>query len=683
MNSTHEARSALKALLTAFERQSPSIRVHPHSAFTQILWESRRDPRSFAAIVPILDQRNKLLRDRGGDWLNPYPILDSSMSARPYPARTTGAIAFAILESEPVAAVVGTEGRVVLLNLETGEELGAIGLEAAYAVCFAGPDDPRLFVAGVSGGLYLLDMRTGKAVSQEMHNGEIMGLARSMDGRFIATCGGRDRRVKVLDAREATEYEIREDYFSFNDCAFSPTDDLLSVAAAGGNVFLHQPPDADAWRAIYSHESDAMVCAFSDSGVFLASGSYGGELVVWDLRRSSEVWRRPPHGCSVLAVTFYGENNLFCADAEGSVDQYEIDTGKHVRTLAQLPGAVNRIAIDRNTNQLLAAADRLWGMDLDPCSDRAGEQLGILLSIAPLPDGRVASAGELPGLALVTPNNDRAVTIRIIDSTSRISHVALSTQRGLLVTGSAASKRDSFAGRVELRNFEGEVAQVVLPGEHSHSSNAAVHASCLLRGDSVLVTALCSEPQQSGDPVDKLVLTDLVTGRQQSIGFNERCGPRCLAPLPGGLIAAGYSDGMVRIHIDTTLEIVGEYKRHEGIVWCCVHAPAFGGLVTGGYDGYLKVIDINTGSVVENLQQEIFSINSCALSSNGSLLASGSSTGAVRFWRDGDPDPFAVFFAGTFINVLGFSAAGDQLYFGGGRGLLGAIRVGGAQPRRE
>ena len=247
-----------------------------------------------------------------------------------------------------------------------------------------------------------------------------------------------------------------------------------------------------------------------------------------------------------------------------------------------------------------------------------------------------------------------------------------------------STKGPSPAGKVELRDLESGEVRVLESGSHSGDINTYINDACFLRNGQMLLGSFCSLNPGAGR-MDRLVCWDIGSAKSVAISCEAGQGPCSVTWIPErSLLVAGHADGTVRVYEDrrkgpqSSQEAFVEIRRfrlHEAAIWSCLFAPAFGGIVTAGSDGYLKVSDPDRGRELQVLHRQGSSINSCALAPDGLLLASASSSGAIRFWLAGREQASSVFFAGTYVNGVAFADDGDLLYFGGGRGLVGVIRV--------
>ena len=103
----------------------------------------------------------------------------------------------------------------------------------------------------------------------------------------------------------------------------------------------------------------------------------------------------------------------------------------------------------------------------------------------------------------------------------------------------------------------------------------------------------------------------------------------------GGFIATGTLDG--KIHL-WELESDSEgpsvtLGAHSGAVGLIDWIPESQSLVTTGLDGMIKIWERSGGSLTNRLERQTDSITCAALSRDGSVLATGSPDGIIRFWN--------------------------------------------------
>ncbi|WP_329520169.1 TIR domain-containing protein [Spirillospora sp. NBC_01491] len=107
---------------------------------------------------------------------------------------------------------------------------------------------------------------------------------------------------------------------------------------------------------------------------------------------------------------------------------------------------------------------------------------------------------------------------------------------------------------------------------------------------------------------------------------------------PGGhgtLIAAGASDGTVRVWDAATGALRHELPGHTAPVYTAVFDPSGTSLVTGDAGGVLRVWDLATGELHRTLTGHRGAVFRAVFHPDGTLLAAGDEAGVVRLWDIG------------------------------------------------
>jgi len=143
------------------------------------------------------------------------------------------------------------------------------------------PKEALLACANSDGTLTLWDTAAQKRVATlQAHQGEVMGLAFSSDGKKLASAG-RDGTVIVWDAQTRTplsRFDALDEIFSI---AFSPDGKLLAHGGDNGRVVLRDVQDFRQRVAIREHRATVSALVFSPDGRSLASTD-GDSLIVWN-----------------------------------------------------------------------------------------------------------------------------------------------------------------------------------------------------------------------------------------------------------------------------------------------------------------------------------------------------------------------------------------------------------------
>jgi sugar lactone lactonase YvrE len=156
--------------------------------------------------------------------------------------------------------------------------------------------------------------------------------------------------------------------------------------------------------------------------------------------------------------------------------------------------------------------------------------------------------------------------------------------------------------------------------------------------------------------------------RQRDIATTEPLTGVAIAP-GNGLVAAGGTDGLVRLFELTGDKEKATLKGHAGEVRCVAISPDGKVVVSGGGDGAVKVWDAEGNKESRSLGKPQGVVLSVAMACDGKLVAAGGLDGAVRLWdattgkdlAESAADPTAPVYA------LAFSPDGKTLAVAAGR----------------
>jgi dipeptidyl aminopeptidase/acylaminoacyl peptidase len=101
---------------------------------------------------------------------------------------------------------------------------------------------------------------------------------------------------------------------------------------------------------------------------------------------------------------------------------------------------------------------------------------------------------------------------------------------------------------------------------------------------------------------------------------------------------------------------------HGGDVFACVFTPDSAYVLSSGWDGCLKVWDVQLGTTVAGFQADARPLSACAVSPDGQHFLSGSMDGLLGKWEASSQDQVSLFLAHTRpISALRFSPDGSLL----------------------
>jgi hypothetical protein len=237
-------------------------------------------------------------------------------------------------EGSLLAVAGGTAGRsgeVVLVDAQTGRATRTLLTlsDMVLAVTFS-PDGSRLAAAGSDNAIHLFDPRTGqRTLTIAQHADWVMDIAFSPDGQHLASAS-RDRTARVYHTENGGLEATYTGHDSFvNAVVFSPDgksifsagrdkkvgvwkategDQTATIGGFDGEVFrllasegrlvsacadrrvrLHDLGDRSLKHTLEGHQDWVYTLAVHPAGKRLASGSYDGEVRVWDLASGSQM----------------------------------------------------------------------------------------------------------------------------------------------------------------------------------------------------------------------------------------------------------------------------------------------------------------------------------------------------------------------------------------------------------
>jgi WD40 repeat protein len=112
------------------------------------------------------------------------------------------------------------------------------------------------------------------------------------------------------------------------------------------------------------------------------------------------------------------------------------------------------------------------------------------------------------------------------------------------------------------------------------------------------------------------------------------------------------------------LRLLGAAREagHEGEVFCCAYTPDGGGVLSGGWDGHLRLWEAATGRPLAALPTGPKPLSCCGLTPDGRSWVSGSMEGQLTFWDAVTHQPQLDFMAHTRpISAVVYAPDGQAL----------------------
>ncbi len=156
------------------------------------------------------------------------------------------------------------------------------GLNASVTSLLFSPDGNTLAAGTGDGGIRLWDVATGTTTHDlEGHSLRVFSMAFSRDGTALAA-GSRDDFVSVWDLGTGLTTATHNARWP-NCVAFSPDRTMFAVGTSEDLVRLYDMSTGEIIAIFEGHNSWVSSVLFTPDGKALASGSYDGTILVWDL----------------------------------------------------------------------------------------------------------------------------------------------------------------------------------------------------------------------------------------------------------------------------------------------------------------------------------------------------------------------------------------------------------------
>lgn len=422
-----------------------------------------------------------------------------------------------------------------IFNLETGELYKTIPTKnnMLYELLFL-PDGNRIAAGDRNGDIHIWDVNSGVFLKKlSGKNGYINSLDSSYNGMYILSGSSEeiiqvwaveiemlintynqniDPITKVLfspDGRTFSTASISEGTIHFwnigdgehlntisghtnysRSVVFSPNGQFLATTVmADDTINVRNIQTGEVHLSLKGHTQRPYSLVYSQTGEILASGSYNGQIILWDTKNGNILNHLRGHRQTVSSLALKpNSNNLISGGWDSTINFWNISTGEHLQKI-DINGKVRDIAISADGNILATATDektvRLW-------DTIAGQPKGIL-------EGHKESAECVAfspnGGVIATGSNDNTIKIWHLKSGQQLNTfseptskntdcVAFSPDGNLLASSSLKVIRiwDVMTGKIQ-KTFTGHTTWV---RSVQFSPNGGMLASCSSDGTVIL-----------------------------------------------------------------------------------------------------------------------------------------------------------------------------------------------------
>jgi len=353
----------------------------------------------------------------------------------------------------------------------------------------------------------------------------------------------------------------------------------------------------------------------------LVSGSSDRTLRVWDVQSGRTLATLQGHSSWVKAVAVLPDGRLVSGSDDKTLRVWDVQSGRTLATLEGHEGAVNAVAVLPD-GYLVSGSDdrrlRVWNVQSGRAFATLRGHSDPVRAVAVLPDGRLVSGSDDNTLRVWDVQSGRTLAT-FQGHTSWVRAVAVLPD-GRVVSGSTDQT-------LQVWDVQSERTLTTLRG-HSDPVRA--------------VAVLPDGRLVSGSDDKTLRVWDVQSERTSTLQAHSDP-VRAMVVLPDGRLS-GSTDDRLRVwdvHSGQVLQTLrmwdGQLRpdltnsRHSGPVRALAVQPD-GRLVSGSYDGEVRVWDVTTEKTLGTLGGRSVPVNAVAVLSDGRLV-SGSDDKTVRVWE--------------------------------------------------
>ncbi len=505
------------------------------------------------------------------------------------------------------------------------------GHTEAVVGCHVAPDGRRVVTAGDDGSAIVWDLASGDQQAV-LRAGPLppATCAFSPDGRRVAT-GGLDGIVRLWDAGTGADLEVLRGHVGpITACGYGP-DGRLVTAGADGTVRVWGP-DAKEQAVAEGHEGRVLACAVSPDGAVVVSGGDDGLVRVWDVGSGDPLAALRGHSGGVLGCALSADGSMIVSASQDTTA-------------------------------------RLWAMpEAGAGAEPAGHRERVSACVVFDERGIAVSTGD-----------DGSLRYWSLDSLEPEAEITVGTRlRSCTATSDGAAVAAGGADEA-IRLWDTDTAQLLI--EHDwRRENMPIGSidACALSADGGLLAAsvqsiICVLDTSTGDERHRLE-------RRRDLGPSAATNirPMALTFLPDGNLLAAYQDGCLVLWT-----LPAETDRVIGTHDVLLEACAAGGEACASSDeeGRVCVWDGLNGERLFDAVLHDGWARACALSADGSLVASGGYDRLVRVHEVRSGREIAALPTAGWVTALAFHRGGWSILAGDQGGALYAADLEGFTPR--
>lgn len=614
------------------------------------------------------------LRDKTWDYLQQES--DTSRRVRPFHGKKITDLK-PILTKPSHFAAIDTQGDCLIVDVAKDVTTRSIAVDLKpsekplkYSVALS-PDGRWIAIGrNFDAGVVVQDIETGQTL-QSLPTGATEELEFGPDGKTLLVVLPAREGIQLWEIESARQRWVVKDYLEA--ARFMPDGRRLLNYAWETQLTLLDvatgKPELDLSDNYFG------VIAVHPGGELVVAGNPMGRIRAFDLPEGRLRFELQPHENIIQFVAFLPGAEQFLtaatlSDRRLALQCWDARTGHHCKSLTGGRGDIRIAALHPRSGELVLIADEasvwdtvrvaplktfkngnphpsavFWGDDDTLFAPGPTEGSAVLQQIAG-ESTRVLWKPETMdhGQPSVSADGHRAAISRY-DSVSTI--VVLERKDAQLKTVCSFYPRDVF-NYLRLSPSGDVVAVVTRAGSdlelHDVAANkelVRLDARGIVRfndivwldsGKTLVGLVTSQKPRNMEGSIEEIISWDASTGKRLQVVTNATLSSVGSASLDGKRFAEAGSDRNVRIRDAATLQVLMEFRAHNGPISALAWHPRRPVLATASEDLSLRLWNLETGKRLEELQGSLAPPNVLSFSPGGFRLATAARDGVARIW---------------------------------------------------
>lgn len=547
-------------------------------------------------------------------------------------------------------AAVGHDGMVTIWNMQKGEpeQRWRAHETSAFSLAFLGQQ--KLVTGGGSGEIKLWDLSGPKELQSFVgHDGKVMGLAVSPDGRLLAS-GAVDKTARIWNLRTGHCERVLKGHRSrVRSVAFSPDGKTLATGSWDKTLRLWRVRDGKLIHSIGNHDDAIYAVKFSPDGRILATACYDSRIRLFNPLSGEQKRLLEGHKDAVYDLDFSPDGRLLsAAGADRSFRLFDVLSGKLVYSQEGHRDALISLRMAPDGEHIATAGmDRMvkvWRLKSERLMRTLEGHSDWVYAVQHGPAGRrMFSAGW-----------DRRAILWDL-AKHKPMHVFGGLREGCLAAAFSPKGDKVAAGDVGGWLYVWDAAS----GEKLHDFRAHSRWIDQLRfspdGKRVITASHEHKVRIFDVESERPALTLQGHGDAvQGVAFS----------LDGRMVATASRDKTVRLWNANGGEELRVLKGHSDWVSGVSFSPDGKLLATSGKDRVIIIWDLSTGLPIKKLRHHRQSVNRVTFSPDGKFLASVGEDRMVLIWSVALGEMLLELQAASGALAVDFSPDGKHLVVG-------------------